>query len=130
VPFLALEGGDPFSARPEADTPPGEGGPGYGIPLETGGARPRLPFRGALGMCGAAPGTEGSTFFLLTGTALDLDGRFTIFGRVVEGQDALERLVAGDRLVRASVLRKRDGIEYHPLTADGDPAPDPRPTRR
>jgi peptidyl-prolyl cis-trans isomerase B (cyclophilin B) len=130
LPFFAVEGGDPFTREGGATVPSGAGGPGYGIPYEKGGARARLPFRGTLGMCGAGVGTEGSTFFVLTGTAAHLEGQYTLFGRVMEGQEAVDALRAGDRVVRATVLRKRDGVEYRPLTTEGAPAPEPTPARR
>lgn len=122
VPFFALQGGDPFS-RPGADARwLGGGGPGYAIPSET--AR-RRPLRGVIGMATTGPDTGGSQFFLTLGTAAHLDDASVVFGRVVDGQSVLDALVAGDRIVKAEVARRRVGSAYRPTTLAGDPAPEP-----
>jgi cyclophilin family peptidyl-prolyl cis-trans isomerase len=118
-PFFVAQGGDPLSKDPKAR--PGPGGPGYAIPTER---TKRLPFRGVLGFARTAPDTEGSQFFVTTGTASHLEGDYSIFGRVIAGQDVAERLVRGDRLDRVEVLRTR-AHEYRPITVAGKPAPEP-----
>ncbi|MCA9737613.1 MAG: peptidylprolyl isomerase [Gemmatimonadetes bacterium] len=93
VPGFVAQGGD-VSGRQ------GLGGPGYRIPTE-----PSLQGfeRGAIGMASAGPDTEGSQFFLMQGPAWHLDGDYTVFGRVVDGMDVVDRLLQGDRIVHASV---------------------------
>ncbi|MBM4279792.1 MAG: peptidylprolyl isomerase [Deltaproteobacteria bacterium] len=80
--FVA-QGGDPRGD--------GSGGPGFFIPCENSDA----PFtRGAVGIATAGKDTGGSQFFLVHSWQPHLDGRFTLFARVVDGlavMDALQR---------------------------------------
>jgi|GEM_PF-64986 len=123
VPFFMAQGGDPFSGR-DADARVGKGGPGYAIPTE---ANRRLPFRGVIAMAHARRDTEGSQFFLTTGTSPHLEREYTVFGRVLEGQDVADRLVRGDRLVKVEVTARREH-PYRPTTVAGTPAPAPTPS--
>jgi cyclophilin family peptidyl-prolyl cis-trans isomerase len=121
--FMA-QGGDPDGN--------GSGGPGYRIRCECTLPEHRLHFGGSLSMAKtAAPDTGGSQFFLMfrpSGPAAgyNLDGKHTVFGRVVEGLDLLAKIqridpeaprpgVKADKIVAAKVLRKRDH-EYVPET--------------
>jgi len=103
----------------------GGGGPGYEIYCECYAPNHRNHFRGTLSMAHAGRDTGGSQFFLTFRRTPHLDGRHTVFGRVVEGLDVLAKLqridpsAAGrkpdpDRIVEAKVLRKRDH-EYQPV---------------
>lgn len=123
VPFFMAQGGDPFSAMP-GDPRVGRGGPGYAIPTE---ANRRRPFRGVIAMAHARRDDEGSQFFLTTGTSAHLERDYTVFGRVVEGQDVVERIVRGDRLIKVEVVARRDH-PYRPTTVAGVPAPEPKPS--
>ena len=126
VPFFMVQGGDPFSkAKDDART--GKGGPGYAIPTEPAKATKRLPFRGVIALASLGQDTEGSQFFLTTGTAAHLEEGFSVFGRILEGQETVERLVRGDRVEKVEVVRARDHA-YRPTTVAGTPAPDPVPT--
>jgi len=118
-PFFMCQGGDPLSRK--ADPRVGAGGPGYAIRTEPG---KRRPFRGMVAMANAGPDTEGSQFFVTTGTAAHLEGKFSVFGRVLEGQEVVDRIVKGDRIEAVDVVRKRDH-EYRPTTVAGTPAPEP-----
>lgn len=120
VPFFMAQGGDPLSR--EGDPRVGQGGPGYAIPTEP---SRRRPFRGVLAMAHARKDTEGSQFFLTTGTSAHLEGEYSVFGRVLEGQDVVDRLVQGDRIVKVEVLRRRDR-PYRPTTVAATPAPAPK----
>ena len=96
----------------------GEGGPGYSIYCECDKPEHRNHFRGTLSMAKEeAKDTGGSQFFLTFLRTAHLDGKHTVFGRVVEGLDVLEKLqrnpdaasgVKPDVIVKAEVLRKRD----------------------
>jgi cyclophilin family peptidyl-prolyl cis-trans isomerase len=122
--FMAQGGGGRTRAALEQ---PGAGGPGYGIRTEP---SRRRPFRGVVAMARTAlPDTEGSQFFVTTGTAGHLENEYSVFGRVIEGQEVVDRIVEGDVLDRVEVLRVRAGREYHPKALDGRPAPEPRPPR-
>ena len=62
----------------------------------------RLRFtRGALGMPRAGPDTGGCQLFITHTPTPHLDGRYTVFGRVVSGMDAVDRLAPGDRIIKA-----------------------------
>ncbi len=68
----------------------GTGGPGYEFEDEI---NQHKIVRGALAMANAGPNTNGSQFFIVTtGEAPWLDGKHTVFGRVVEGMDVVDRI--------------------------------------
>ena len=70
----------------------GTGGPGYQFEDEFNQHRIE---RGALAMANAGPNTNGSQFFIVTASECPwLDGKHTVFGRVAEGMDAVEKLDA------------------------------------
>ena len=58
---------------------------------------------GVLGMASSGKDTEGSQFFVTHSPQPHLDGRYTAFGRVVRGQDVIDRLVQGDRIRTARI---------------------------
>jgi cyclophilin family peptidyl-prolyl cis-trans isomerase len=68
----------------------GTGGPGYEFEDEF---NEHKVERGALAMANSGPNTNGSQFFFVTADACPwLDGKHTVFGKVVEGLDVLDRL--------------------------------------
>ncbi|MEQ8791909.1 MAG: peptidylprolyl isomerase [Pirellulaceae bacterium] len=107
----------------------GTGGPGYRIPCECYEDDARMHFRGSLSMAHAGKDTGGSQFFITFLPTVQLNGRHTVFGRVIEGMDVLEKIqrrnpnpgpgqLAGelpepDKIIKAEVIRKRDH-EYKP----------------
>ena len=82
--FMA-QGGDP--------TGTGRGGPGYTYPGEF---DPYVKHDkgGLLSMANAGPGTDGSQFFLTFAATPWLDGKHTMFGEIVQGDDVLKKLEA------------------------------------
>lgn len=94
IPDFMVQSGDPRGD--------GWGGPGYTIRDEL--SRTRFE-RGVLGMAKSAPDTGGSQFFITLSRQPHLDGRYTAFGRVVHGEQVLDRLEQGDRLERVVVVR-------------------------
>jgi cyclophilin family peptidyl-prolyl cis-trans isomerase len=73
----------------------GTGGPGYQFDDEQSG---HPVVRGALAMANAGPNTNGSQFFIATSGACPwLDGKHTVFGRVTEGLDVIDRISLVDR---------------------------------
>ena len=110
--FMA-QGGDP-NTKPGATGIPGQGGPGYRIPDEHTRQGARNHFAGSLAMAKTdAPHTAGSGFFLTHEPTPHLNGKHTVFGRILEGLDVARGLKINDLLVSAIVLRKRDH-EYSP----------------
>ena len=70
----------------------GTGGPGYTFEDEI---NDHAVARGALAMANAGPDTNGSQFFIVTAEECSwLDGKHTVFGRVSEGMDVVDRLEA------------------------------------
>jgi cyclophilin family peptidyl-prolyl cis-trans isomerase len=68
----------------------GTGGPGYTFEDEI---NDHKVTRGALAMANAGPDTNGSQFFIVTADACPwLDGKHTVFGRVTDGMDVVDRL--------------------------------------
>ena len=60
---------------------------------------------GKLSMANAGPGTNGTQFFI-THIATDwLDGKHTVFGNVVEGQDVVDTVAQGDKMEKVEILR-------------------------
>ena len=72
----------------------GTGGPGYTFEDEFNDHRVA---RGALAMANAGPNTNGSQFFIVTADACPwLDGKHTVFGRVIKGEDVVDRISKAD----------------------------------
>jgi cyclophilin family peptidyl-prolyl cis-trans isomerase len=68
----------------------GMGGPGYTFEDEF---NSNKIVRGALAMANAGPNTNGSQFFIVTVDAAPwLDGKHTVFGRVTDGMDVVDKL--------------------------------------
>jgi cyclophilin family peptidyl-prolyl cis-trans isomerase/HEAT repeat protein len=98
VPGFVVQGGDPRGD--------GEGGPGYTIRDELS----WKPFvRGTLGMALDWRDTGGSQFFITLSPQPHLDGKYTVFGRVVNGWDVLDRLAMWDVIDR---IRIWDGVAF------------------
>ena len=84
IPDFMIQGGCPEGS--------GRGGPGYTFEDEI---NEHKIVRGALAMANAGPNTNGSQFFIVTAEAAPwLDGKHTVFGRVVEGMDAVDAIEA------------------------------------
>jgi peptidylprolyl isomerase len=82
----------------------GMGGPGYRFPDEIDpGLRHDRP--GVLSMANAGPGTNGSQFFITIVPTPHLDGRHTVFGYVVQGQNIVNTTRQGDRIERIVIIR-------------------------
>lgn len=106
----------------------GSGGPGYNIYCECEKEGFRKHYRGTLSMAHAGKDTGGSQFFLTFRPTTHLDGRHTVFGRVIDGMDVLAKLQrrdpqrrgqpAPDTIVKAVVVRKRPGTDYTPTKVE------------
>jgi peptidyl-prolyl cis-trans isomerase B (cyclophilin B) len=89
-----IQGGDP--------TGTGRGGPGYRFEDETRG-NPLRHETGVISMANAGPNTNGSQFFITHSPQPHLDGRHTVFGKVVQGQDVVDAIRQGDRMQKVTV---------------------------
>jgi cyclophilin family peptidyl-prolyl cis-trans isomerase/HEAT repeat protein len=98
VPDFVVQDGDPRGD--------GEGGPGYTIRDEIN-QRPYL--RGTVGMALDWEDTGGSQFFITHSPQPHLDGRYTVFGRVVAGMDVVDKLMQWDQI---RTVRVWDGVNW------------------
>jgi peptidyl-prolyl cis-trans isomerase B (cyclophilin B) len=93
-----IQGGDPTAS--------GRGGPGYRFDDECRAANAKSHAAGSLSMANAGPNTNGSQFFI-THVATDwLDGKHTVFGQVIEGQDVVNRTKQGDALKTITITEE------------------------
>jgi len=82
----------------------GMGGPGYRFPDEIV-AELKHDRPGVLSMANAGPGTNGSQFFITIVPTPHLDGKHTVFGYVVQGQNIVNTTRQGDRIERVTIIR-------------------------
>src|SRR3990172_13312203 len=102
IPDFMIQGG-----CPRGD---GTGGPGYEFEDEPNSHR---IVRGAIAMANRGPNTNGSQFFIVTAAECSwLDGKHTVFGRVVSGLDVADEISAVDRDARD---RPRTAATPHPV---------------
>ncbi|WP_312521468.1 peptidylprolyl isomerase [Anaerospora sp.] len=83
----------------------GAGGPGYTIPCETKG-NPHKHERGSLSMAHRGPNTGGSQFFIVYEPQPHLDGVHTVFGKVIEGLDVVDKIKQGDKMNKVTVVEE------------------------
>ena len=92
VPNFVLQDGDP--------TGTGNGGPGYEIRDELS----PLPYEtGTVGMALSGPDTGGSQWFVTHSPQPHLNALYTVLGRVVAGQDVVDRIEQGDRITSVTI---------------------------
>jgi cyclophilin family peptidyl-prolyl cis-trans isomerase len=96
----------------------GAGMPGYGLPLEvTQAARHNEP--GLLSTANTGrPNTDGSQFFLTFRPAPELDGGYTVYGKIVEGMDTLRALEAVGAPPRSGRQEPRERLVIEKATVE------------
>lgn len=100
VPNFVIQGGCP-NTREGASGMPGTGGPGYKIACETqGDLQIHHPYH--LSMAHAGPGTGGSQFFITLRDTPHLDGLHTVFGKVTSGEDVVDQIREGARMLKVT----------------------------
>ena len=89
-----IQGGDPQGT--------GYGGPGYRFEDEIKGKTNKHNV-GALSMANAGPNTNGSQFFITHVETPHLDPKHTVFGQVTKGQDVVDSVKQGDKLISVTI---------------------------
>lgn len=97
VPDFVIQGGD-FERKD------GYGGAGFVLPTE---ANEKEFIRGAVGIASAGTDTEGPQYFIMHQWAPHLNGHYTLFGQVIQGMDVVDRIVVGDKVIKASIEQER-----------------------
>ncbi len=101
IPNFMIQGGDP--------TGTGMGGPGYKFEDEV---RTDLKHKkaGIFSMANAGPDTNGSQFFITHLPTPHLDGKHTVFGEVTKGQNVVNAIAQGDKIVKIEILDSTDTL--------------------
>lgn len=96
IPGFMIQGGDPEGN--------GKGGPGYTIDNEANDLKHEI---GVISMANRGPNTNGSQFFITQLPQPHLDGKHTVFGKVLSGQDVVCRIEQGDPIINIKILEKK-----------------------
>ncbi|GIV77721.1 peptidylprolyl isomerase [Litorilinea aerophila] len=91
---FVIQGGDP--------TGTGRGGPGYRFEDEVK-DNPLRHETGVISMANAGPNTNGSQFFITHSPQPHLDGKHTVFGKVIQGQDVVNAIRQGDKMLKVVI---------------------------
>ncbi len=111
IPGFMAQGGDPAGD--------GSGGTGQNIPAEF---SKEKHVRGTVSMArkGNDVNSADSQFFIVTRESSDLDGKYTIFGRVVAGMDHVDRIKKGSKALDGRVVNNPDKIKQMQIAADAN----------
>jgi peptidyl-prolyl cis-trans isomerase B (cyclophilin B) len=96
VPDFVVQGG-----CPKGD---GTGGPGYQIKAEF---NKQKHVRGTVAMARSQhPDSAGSQFYICYGTTPHLDGQYTVFGKVVQGVENIDKIKQGDKMTSVAIVEE------------------------
>jgi peptidylprolyl isomerase/peptidyl-prolyl cis-trans isomerase B (cyclophilin B) len=96
VPDFVVQGG-----CPKGD---GTGGPGYQIKAEF---NKQKHVRGSVAMARSQhPDSAGSQFYICYGSTPHLDGQYTVFGKVVQGIESIDKIQQGDRMTSVAIVEE------------------------
>lgn len=101
IPNFMIQTGDPAGN--------GSGGPGYKFSDEITDLKHTGP--GILSMANAGPGTNGSQFFITHVKTEWLDGKHTVFGHVVEGQNVVDAIAQDDVITKVTIIRNGEAAK-------------------
>lgn len=91
-PGFVIQGGDPVGN--------GTGGPGYQFDDEP---VARKYLKGTVAMANSGPNTNGSQFFIMLADNLGLPPKYTIFGKVIKGQEVVSKIQVGDVMNKVTI---------------------------
>ncbi len=110
IPGFVAQGGDPNGD--------GSGGPGYTIKgefSENGVNNSQIHVKGAVAMARTnEPDSAGSQFYICLDAQPSLDGKYAVFGQVVQGMDVVEGIQMGDKMEKVTIV---DGASKKPAAA-------------
>lgn len=109
IPDFMIQGGCPKGT--------GTGGPGYYFPDEFDDSLIH-DGPGVLSMANAGPGTNGSQFFITHIATPWLNGKHSVFGKVVEGQEIVDKIQQGDKIKTIEILRVGKDTEKYSVTQE------------
>jgi peptidyl-prolyl cis-trans isomerase B (cyclophilin B) len=92
---FVIQGGDP--------TGTGRGGPGYRFEDEVKN-NPLKHERGVISMANAGQNTNGSQFFITHSPQPHLNGKHTVFGKVINGLDVVDSIQQGDKMIEVKIV--------------------------
>lgn len=108
IPDFMIQGGDPGGD--------GRGGPGYRFKDEFDNSLTHKG-PGILSMANAGPASNGSQFFITHIATPWLDGKHTVFGRVIDGQSVVDAIKEGDKIETLKIVRNGASAQGYDATS-------------